>query len=130
MPSSQVELWSPIYLGSGGMSLYVEHCDLYQCPPNTDTSFNAAPTWTTKGRRRDCEFRVSGPTIVLAFPPDFYRPAAQVCLPARSHPRRDGRLSLTSLKPSGLVATDHTQMERNHVQLYHHPAPLPTFRLA
>lgn len=34
VPSSQVELWSPIYLGSGGMSLYVGIVtDLYQCSP-------------------------------------------------------------------------------------------------
>lgn len=32
VPSSQVELWSPIYLGPGHVSVR-RHCDLYQCPP-------------------------------------------------------------------------------------------------
>lgn len=95
VPSSQVELWSPIYLVRGtprwvGIVTYIN-------APNTNTSPNAAATCTTKPRtcQPASQFRVGS----------YHCPGVSIreSLPdksARSSPRRDRRLSLASLKPS------------------------------
>lgn len=120
--------WSGACLCRVGITTYIN-------APNTNTSLNAAPAWaeTTKGRGVTARFRVGAYHCpgVSSRPPSP-SPQVSACIPASSHPRRDRRLSpyVVKASPSNLVATHRTQMERNHAQSHHHPAPQPTLRLA